>query len=264
MTKLEAVNEILEAVGEPPASALDTGGTSIEAEAEDTLDKIDKRIQKVGWAVNEQNEVTLAFANRKLTVGAVTGTYQYDETVTEATTGATGKFKYLDGTSLYLQYVSGTFDGATRVLTGGTSGATCTDSAVATTTSSKIAINTAWLKVTAHRTEPVTFVPHWSSGFLYDKDDNTFTFDADVKADIVTQLTWLDLTEALQEYIVKMARIDFQRFKKRGVVSDDLLKEELRMATYAVKHEDTDLRRTNLNKTPQARELLGRRLTYNR
>ena len=54
MTKLEAVNEILEGLGnEAPATSLDTGGTSVVAEAEVFLDRYSKRIQRDGWHVNE-------------------------------------------------------------------------------------------------------------------------------------------------------------------------------------------------------------------
>lgn len=52
MTKLEAVNEILQAIGEPPATALDTGGTSDVADAERILDQEDRRVQGSGWAAN--------------------------------------------------------------------------------------------------------------------------------------------------------------------------------------------------------------------
>jgi len=261
MTKLEAVNRVLEAIGEVDATALDTGGTSIEGDAEKVLDRIDKRVQKIGWAVNEQNEKTLKYADRSLVMtGAASGPFTYGETLTEATSGATGTFLYLSGTTVYLRYVSGTFEigGADRVLTGGTSLATYSSTGLAATiTSSKIAYDTTWLRMLAYHTELVNFVP--IAGFLYDKDDNTYTFDADVKANVVTDLAWTSLTESLQDYIVAMARIEFQRAKKRGVISDALLKEEIRAAQYAVRQEDTDLRQTNLLKTRQARRLLGHR-----
>lgn len=261
MTTLEAVNEILEAIGEPAAAALDTGGTSIEADAERTLDKIDKRVQRWGWAVNEQDEVTLNYADRSLAMtGAASGAFTFGETLTEATTGATGKFLYLDGTTVYLKYLTGTFEtgGTDRVLTGGTSGETYSSTGLAATiTSSKIAYDTDWLSITAHAEELIEFVP--IAGFLYDKDDNTYTFDADVKVNVVTQLAWLSLTDALQDYIVKLARIDFQRSVKRGTTSDSLLKEELRMAQYVARQEDTDLRRTNLYNTRHARRIAGHR-----
>ncbi len=261
MTKLEAVNEVLEALGEPPVTALDTSGTSLEAQAENTLDRIVTRIQKRPWAINEKVKVTLAFATRLLTVGAVTsGPYTYDETVTEATTGATGKFKYLDGTSMYLEFTGSlAFDGATRVLTGATSGATCTDSAVSTITESKIATDTAWLKVGPHREESVNFAMR-ESGFLYDRDDNTETFDADVKANIVTELTWTNLTTAMQDYMVAVARLQFEKFKNAGAQTNQLLAQELRDAQMRAFQEDGDFRRANLNNTPHARRLLGDRL----
>lgn len=52
MTKLEAVNEMLEALGEPPATALDTGGTSEVAQAETILDREHERLLRRGWAAN--------------------------------------------------------------------------------------------------------------------------------------------------------------------------------------------------------------------
>ncbi len=52
MTKLEAVNLILEACGIAPVSALDTGGTSDAGRAETHLDRETTRILKDGWIAN--------------------------------------------------------------------------------------------------------------------------------------------------------------------------------------------------------------------
>lgn len=52
LTKLQAVNEVLAAITEQPATSLDTGGTSIQARAEDKLDKIDREVQEMGWHCN--------------------------------------------------------------------------------------------------------------------------------------------------------------------------------------------------------------------
>lgn len=49
-TKLEAVNEMLEGLGEPPVDQLDTGGVSIEAEAEAILDRERRRVLGAGPA----------------------------------------------------------------------------------------------------------------------------------------------------------------------------------------------------------------------
>lgn len=51
-TILAAVNEMLEAIGLPAVDALDTGGTSEEAEAEAMLDRTDRSIQAQGWHCN--------------------------------------------------------------------------------------------------------------------------------------------------------------------------------------------------------------------
>ena len=65
-------------------------------------------------------------------VGAVTnGPFKYGETVTQATSLATGVVAFYEPTRLYLRNVVGTFNNS-AVITGGTSGATATASAVLT------------------------------------------------------------------------------------------------------------------------------------
>jgi len=63
MTKLEAVNEILEAKGLKRVPALDTGGNSDAANAEYVLDRIDRRIQEMGWPENTELGQTFALGN---------------------------------------------------------------------------------------------------------------------------------------------------------------------------------------------------------
>lgn len=59
LDKLEAVNKILEAIGDPPAAALDTDGDSEVSYAERHLDQADREIQQRGWTFNTRREVTL-------------------------------------------------------------------------------------------------------------------------------------------------------------------------------------------------------------
>lgn len=57
---LGAVNEMLESIEESPVSALDTGGTSIEAQAETTLDRNRRSILEEGRQENTDINVTLS------------------------------------------------------------------------------------------------------------------------------------------------------------------------------------------------------------
>ena len=61
--------------------------------------------------------------------GAITGTFVPGELVTQATSLATGRVVFSETNKLFLRDITGTFDN-TNVLTGGTSGATATASAV--------------------------------------------------------------------------------------------------------------------------------------
>lgn len=74
---------------------------------------------------------------KKLTIGAVTnGPFRHGEAISQATSGATGVVVgdvYTGTTRIFVQVSSGTFDG-TNVITGETSGATATPSAVSSDT----------------------------------------------------------------------------------------------------------------------------------
>ena len=85
-----------------------------------------------GGSVNHLQPYWRTLADRTIPIGIVTGTYVYDETITQTSSGATGLFRYISGGVMYFTYTAGTFDG-TNILTGGTSTATTTPSAATTT-----------------------------------------------------------------------------------------------------------------------------------
>ena len=62
LTKLEAVNQMLSAIGESPINSLDTG-TSVDARlAVQILDETDRNVQLVGWHFNTEKEYPLSKA----------------------------------------------------------------------------------------------------------------------------------------------------------------------------------------------------------
>jgi len=72
------------------------------------------------------------FRGLALDTGAYTGTFRYGETITQTTSNATGVITYIGTTKLWLRNITGTFNNS-AVVTGGTSGATATASAVLAT-----------------------------------------------------------------------------------------------------------------------------------
>lgn len=68
-----------------------------------------------------QDTVTL-----KMTMSGGAGTFSVGETVTQATSGATGVVKRVDGSTVYVTISSGVFTSGSNTVTGGTSGATGT------------------------------------------------------------------------------------------------------------------------------------------
>jgi len=77
MNKLDAVNAVLRRIGLTPVSALDTGGLSVQAQAERYLDDADLACQARGWHFNTRSNVTLTRnASNKISVPA--STYRID------------------------------------------------------------------------------------------------------------------------------------------------------------------------------------------
>lgn len=60
MTKLEAINEILQQCGHLPVGGLDTGKSSRASQAERVLDRVDRRIQLREWHFNRRRDVELS------------------------------------------------------------------------------------------------------------------------------------------------------------------------------------------------------------
>lgn len=58
MTKLDAVNDILSAIGEPPVDELPSGIPDADL-AEDFLDRINRKTQSRGWWFNREDQVAL-------------------------------------------------------------------------------------------------------------------------------------------------------------------------------------------------------------
>jgi hypothetical protein len=84
-----------------------------------------------GSGTNTYSDIQIIFVNGTLTHGAVTGTFTDYETVTQATSGATGVFIKTAAGTMTLGNVVGTFNN-TNVITGGTSGATATSTSTLT------------------------------------------------------------------------------------------------------------------------------------
>ena len=98
-TTLEAVAEIVERIGEPHPSLLDTGGTSDVAEAEAILDRVRKQVLHRkgpgilgGWSFNTDRKATLLKPSVALAAFAqstANDIFTIGETVTGGTSGAT-------------------------------------------------------------------------------------------------------------------------------------------------------------------------------
>jgi len=271
LTTLQAVNEILEGMGEPPVTALDTNGTTDEAEAETFLDRYNKRVQMAGWAQNTEYDAELHFASVTLTgtIGA-SNTFTKGERVTQTSSGAVGIITaaYTTGQTSFVICPldeSEDFDDS-NIITGAVSGAvTATVTAVTANTTGVIEVEQDVLAV-KHLSD-VNVV--WRNGRLYDadNDDNntggTATFDDSVYCDLVRKVTFTELSEQLQAYIVAMAAYYFQRYKKRGKIDDVILGQNMIAAKVEANRENRRLFgvRANLLRTPEANRIRGDRNT---
>ena len=190
MTKLDAVNEMLESIGEPPVTALDTGGTSDQGDAERILDRETDSVLLLGWACNTIRDQAFSPSGGKIAL----------------TLGSLAVLRFTPAAGQY-----GSF---------------------------------------AQR-----------GAYLYDTLNNTDTFTASVRLDVILRLDFEDLSDALAKLIVKAASVKYQRYKKRGTIDDSMNREELIAARGAAERENAELLRTNVLTTESARRLRGWRST---
>jgi len=257
MTTLEAVNEILSGLGQPPVTALDTGTTSEAGEAEAYLNRSTRRIQRDGWSFNRLKQITLSLPDRTVSCSGGSGTFTYGEVVTQTTSGATGTFYYEESGKVYLKVLAGTFDG-THALTGGTSGATratTTATAAITTAKHAVAANVLTIKAWSYSTGQMVM----NSGFLYDTINNTYTFSVELVVDQVVAFSFANVPEYMHEYIVADAAVQYQRYKRRGMVDDQMLIQELSAARTKARRSDQDVCPTNVLDTADADRARGYR-----
>jgi hypothetical protein len=271
LTTLEAINIMMRAAGEPPVTSQQPGQATPAGYADDILNRermllLEARDFGQVW----EHDYTLEVPTVKIAVSGTTGTFTYDETVTESVSGATGKFRLLDTDPatdlLYLYGVSGTFTGG-QTLTGGSSGATTTGSTYTAITEGPIGVDRVnWLDVIpyhdrGYRVESVRFTKREDR--LYDLDDNTETFDADVRVSIMRYLTLVECHGPLRHLIALRAAQKFTRYIKRGQIDDAFMRDEIEQAETDVFRFEQKLKseRANMLLTPDAQAVHGGRKT---
>lgn len=247
MLKLDAVNICIRALGDPPVSALQTGQNTDAGEAEAEIDRqltIVLRNSGYGWAANIREEIELTLPDTTLTTNTPSGTFVYGETITQAVSGATGLFRYETGGKVYVDTVSGTWNGS-GALTGGTSSATRNVSATAAITSAFHAVpETAFLAIRSARREWKKLGVY--NGYLFDVDQDTQTFTQSVYVDAIMARTWTETPDYLQELVARVAAREFQRYKKRGVTDDQMLAQAEQRAALAAQKINQSLRRVSV------------------
>jgi len=182
VSKLAAVNRVLRSVGIPPVTALDTGGTTEEAEAETILDESINEVMSKGWSCNTADERTLSPSGGEIDMS---GILQFSGS------------KYGDEYAI-------------------------------------------------------------KNGKLYDPindTDSAFTADV-VLTDVVFQLSFDQIPEIIQKYIIAHAQLEFVRYKRQDIAEDRRYAAKLEEQKRAANVEDDRIK--NVNLTQMTHALLAR------
>lgn len=257
MTTLQAVNELLAGLGDPPVTALDTGGSSDAAEAEDFLSRAMREIMLKEWPQTGDEDREVPLPTFRLTITGSTGTFTWGETVSIGSVDVVFSHIETVGLTTYM-YVSGADTPSTGTATGDDSGATRTVTAVLAVTSSKIGVGSDWTSIRSSKNESTRITVR--NGYLFNMDDLTLNFYGSVRLDIRRDGTFSYLTDALQNLITKRAAVLFQRYKKRGETDDQFLREQYGEALAIALRERQDHRRTNIHNTHESNRDSGYRL----
>jgi hypothetical protein len=280
MTTLQAVNQMLEAIGEPPVTSIPTSDDGTEEyRADQMLAEVSKSIQGNQWWAHLSNyDVELTVPDVEIGVTSISGEFTYGETVEEAgDPKPTGTFDSIHDAKMYLRGVSGTFVGG-KTLTGVSSGKTATGGTYTAVTSAPIGVDYLnWLRIRAHRdernklSEYALFSIVGATGatdatgryrVLFDLENNDYTWETSINIDRVVLRDTQDLPEKLQQYVVTSAAKRFQRSEKRGRIDEALIISDLIPYWNLAKQESAQSLgslRGNMIQTHSHLTLLGRR-----
>ncbi len=260
LTKLQAVNELLEATNILPATALDTGSRNNVGLAEDLLDRVTSDVMTRGWHANTEGSeafpIELEFPTRESTGTVASGTFVAGETVTQATSGATAQFHQIVGaTVMTLSNITGTFTNGDDII-GDDSAANWTSSAVATVASGEIVLAADVLRVDSagssrHRDVALR------NGKLYDRREDTQTFTENIFSIMVRLQDFANTTPALRRLITATAKRDWQRRKVDDPRADAGLREELVAAQLLAGKHETETADINILHTGVSRMIRG-------
>jgi hypothetical protein len=107
LTKLDAVNESLDAIGESPVSSLESGHPDATS-AERILDRVSGRVQAKGWHVNRDLEVTLV-RNTSNQIPVATDVLRIDTTGTDKSLNVVAKVDVNDDKTYLFDVAKRTF-----------------------------------------------------------------------------------------------------------------------------------------------------------
>lgn len=269
MTRQSAVETILEACGLPRPSALTSTGTwpnktysaTDEGDAEYILDRECRDILLPGWdMVNKYPRFVAYRANYYWTyTGSVTGTFQYGELIAQTGNASLeAYFLYHDSANKFIYiYVSEGTPSASGDLTGATSAASVTtESAITAVTSGKIVGDPLWLSakesygpqrplgMSYNSTLGVNEFVDFQTDSLPPPTTRTWT-ESSVTVDVVANVEFTTLPEMLQRYIVRVAAVAFQRFKKNANPDDARNTQRMLAAKVDWMREYTAMRQSN-------------------
>ena len=274
MTRLEAIQEILEGSGMMHASALASSGTwpsktyqeTDAGDAEQILDRELRKILSEGYWLNTLIDFRI-----------YRPTYYYSYSSTDPVF----TFNYVDTTNdrVYVGNVSAAPDASPGTLTGSTSGTTKAASSSTAVSSSKIAADPLWLSIsgascnggrfsreTEYREVSMTYDATLATNFLVDMNPDseanptttTFTTTS-IVVNAVKNLESTTVPVSLQQWAVAQASVAFQRYKKRGEGDDQMLLQRLVKARGNFVQENVDNMRTNVLHTGWMNDFKGGR-----
>ena len=266
MTVLEAVNEMLESIHEYPVTELDTGGTSMAASAETTLDRFDRRIQREGWLQNTETDIELDRADvtkQDMVIAAGAWTVANKRLIS---VGAFSRYTYAAGDQLYVSGGTGVTAGWYEIRQKINDNAIQLVESIADTDAADITTTViGWENaielpddiIAADTAENAAPDVTLRAGKLYDRNDNTFSFSTDIERELTRQLAFADLSEDLAAYITTAAAVDFQKSFVGSRSSDKDLREKRHAARAQAYADDAETADHNVLQTPSALRVKG-------
>jgi len=247
-------------------AALDTGGVTTAAQAEIILDERNTLVQAEGWHCNREYDVTIETADTTKVAVAIAGDGDWDASAKTITSvAAFADYTWASGDQISVTAGTGVTVAWYEIASKTSDDVIVLKEEIAAADTDDVATDIiGWEDALVAGSDVLRLDSYNSTidvvlrnGMLFDRDDNTFSFDDEMTVTLVRELDFTHISEYLQNLIAADAAVEFQNFLIQGTGMDATLRVAAAQARMRARQEEQRVAQVNILETAHAYRIRG-------